>query len=115
MLTMDELERFSPPHGYPRLIDTLWAREAEGRRKMVRTERWKYVTDPMAGPGEDELYDLEADPWELHNVVTDPVNATVVSGLRRRLFEWMAATEDPTPVPLPRTIGRDPSSPLPKN
>ena len=45
------------------LMETLWIREAEGRRRMVRTKEWKYVTDPDddrgTGPnGSDELYDL---------------------------------------------------------
>ena len=52
--TMDMLERYPEPYGYPTLIDTLWAREAEGRRKMVRTRRWKYVTDPSMMSGATE-------------------------------------------------------------
>jgi hypothetical protein len=26
-------------------MGSLWIREAEGRRKMVRTRDWKYITD----------------------------------------------------------------------
>ena len=108
---LDDLEH---PLGYRALIDTLWAREAQGRRKMVRTRRWKYVTDPIAegaGSGnsadpEDELYDMVADPWELYNVAHDPSNSVVVSEMRRLLSDWMIATEDSEPVPLPSTMGR---------
>lgn len=116
--TMDMLERYDRPYGFARLIDTLWAREAEGRRRMVRTHRWKYVTDPMAvskgdtmpsgADTEDELYDLENDPWELYNVAQVADNATVISEMRSKLVEWMSQTEDARPVPLPRTIGRAP-------
>ena len=113
-VTMSHLDECEKPWGYRTLIETLWGREAQGRRKMVRTVEWKYVTDPMAqgaGTGEvadpeDELYDMVNDPWELYNVAHDPKNAGVVSEMRRLLAEWMIETEDPEPVELPRTIGR---------
>ena len=50
-------------------LDSLQWREAEGRRKMVRTQAWKYVHDPM-GDG-DALYDLVNDPHEFLNVVDE--------------------------------------------
>ena len=111
---MSHLDGLEHPLGYRALIDTLWAREAQGRRKMVRTARWKYVTDPIAeGAGsrdladpEDELYDMVADPWELYNVAHDPSNAAVISEMRRLLSDWMVSTEDAEPVPLPSTMGR---------
>ena len=111
---MSHLDECEKPWGYRTLIATLWGREAQGRRKMVRTVEWKYVTDPMAqgaGTGEvadpeDELYDMVNDPWELYNVAHDPKNAGVVSEMRRLLAEWMIETEDSEPVELPRTIGR---------
>ncbi len=93
------------------LMDTLWIREAEGRRRMVRTRDWKYVTDPDdprgSGPnGSDELYDLVSDPWELTNVAADPSNASVISEMRALLLRWSTDTEDYDPVPLPTTLGR---------
>ena len=113
-VTMADVEKCAKPWGYGTLIETLWGREAQGRRKMVRTVEWKYVTDPMArgaGTGdsadpEDELYDLANDPWELYNVAHDPKNAGVVSEMRRLLADWMIETEDSEPVELPLTIGR---------
>ncbi len=113
-VTMSDVEQCEKPWGYRTLIETLWGREAQGRRKIVRTVEWKYVTDPMAqgaGTGEsadpeDELYDLKNDPWELYNVAHDPNNAAVVSEMRRLLANWMIETEDSEPVELPQTIGR---------
>ena len=87
------------------LMETLWIREAEGRRRMVRTKGWKFVTDP-GSDDLDELYDLNADPWELINVAKDPANIPVVSEMRALLMEWATATEDYNPVPLPTTLGR---------
>jgi len=96
---LSDLESMAPSCGRRALIQSLRWREAEGRRKMVRTLQWKYVHDPMGD--EDELYDLESDPWELHNVVRDRHHASVVSELRERLADWSIATEDSRPVPLP--------------
>ena len=93
------------------LMETLWIREAEGRRRMVRTKDWKYVTDPDdnrgSGPnGSDELYDLIADPWELNNVASDPANVGTIAEMRALLLKWATDTEDYDPVPLPTTFGR---------
>ena len=76
-------------------------REAEGRRKMVRTREWKYVHDPMGDA--DELYDLANDPWELTNAAGDPANRDVLCEMRLRLADWSIRTEDAQPVPLPET------------
>jgi arylsulfatase A-like enzyme len=92
-------------------------REAERRRKMVRTVDWKYVTDPYNGPINmdprsstarkgDELYDLKNDPWELTNVARNPANVGVISTMRALQNEWLMDTEDSNPVPLPDTVGR---------
>ena len=97
--TMADLERLPRPWGRRALIESLQWREAEGRRKMVRTREWKYVHDPMGD--RDELYDLRSDPWEQRNRAGAPELAPVESEMRRRLADWMIATEDATPVELP--------------
>jgi arylsulfatase A-like enzyme len=121
-VTLDVLDEFQEPLGYSTIIETLWAREAEGRRKMVRTPEWKYVTDPMARGATlssgsdgrsgdvDELYDLTKDPWELKNVAHLPEHADVISEMRSLLAGWMIDTEDPYPVEVPETVGRRASS-----
>jgi arylsulfatase len=113
--TMEMLDRLPARNGFATVLASLLSREAEGRRKMVRTKSWKYVTDPDEGPVRreagtsgarkgDELYDLVADPWELHNAARAPANAGVISEMRALLGDWMMETEDPDPVPLPVTI-----------
>jgi len=94
-----DLETFAKPWGRRTLIESLRWREAEGRRKMVRTREWKYIHDPMGDL--DELYDLVNDPWELTNVINETEHATVLASLRLRLADWSIATEDGVPVPLP--------------
>jgi arylsulfatase A-like enzyme len=96
---MQDLEQLPRPHGRASLIASLRAREAEGRRKMVRTRRWKYVHDPMGDL--DELYDLAADPWELTNVAAEAGHDAVLAEMRLRLADWSIQTEDAVAVPLP--------------
>jgi arylsulfatase A-like enzyme len=43
----------------------------------------------------EELYDLEKDPAEIHNVADGPGYADTKGRLRERLDTWMKATEDP--------------------
>ncbi|KAJ5497755.1 Alkaline phosphatase-like alpha/beta/alpha [Penicillium expansum] len=43
----------------------------------------------------EELYDLENDPNEVHNLVKDPEHAAVLEDLRTRLETWQRRTEDP--------------------
>jgi len=61
-------------------------------QRMVRDRRWKYVWNLTA---EDELYDLETDPAELHNRATDPAARDELARLRRRTVAWLEATKDP--------------------
>jgi arylsulfatase A-like enzyme len=58
---------------------------------MLRTRRWKYIWNAT---DVDELYDLEADPHELHNRIDDPAAATELHQLRRRLHEIPVADGD---------------------
>ena len=41
-----------------------------------------------------ELYDLEKDPYEIHNIINDPQYATIVSNLKTQLKELMKKYED---------------------
>jgi hypothetical protein len=95
------LEELPKPWGRAALMQSLRWREAEGRRKMVRTRRWKYVYDPLGDL--DELYDLADDPGELINVAARAENRSIIDEMRGHLADWMICTEDAIPVPLPDT------------
>jgi len=102
--TLADVEALPEPHGLAAAKATLRWREAEGRRKMVRTSDWKYVTDPLGDL--DELYDLRADPGELTNLAADPAYAGRIAELQRTLLDWALRTEDHRPLPLPQAAAR---------
>jgi arylsulfatase A-like enzyme len=96
-VTMADAERLYPPGTIGPRPPLLRAREGEGHAKMVRTHRWKYVHDVT---DRDELYDLEADPWELTNLAADPRYAGTIAEMRIHLLDWCLRTENGRPVPL---------------
>ncbi len=102
--TLEDLKKFKKPFGHKTLIECLWAREAEGRRKMVRTIEWKYIYDPMGDL--DELYDLKNDPWEMTNLANKSNFKDIKNEMKSYLLNWAISREDSEPVPLPSSIGR---------
>jgi arylsulfatase A-like enzyme len=79
--------------------------------RCIRTHRWKYSViaagiDGNRQPGsdtytEDCLYDLEADPYELQNLVNHPSHVAVREHLRERLLARMAEAGEPPATILP--------------
>lgn len=61
-------------------------------RRAAITRRWKYVYDPEDVP---ELYDLETDPLEMHNLAADPQHAQTVRELHDECRRWHEARGDP--------------------
>lgn len=57
-----------------------------GMQRMFRMDKWKYVFN--CG-GSDELYDLDNDPHEMHNLVCDPIYADELKRLRTDLGRAM--------------------------
>jgi arylsulfatase A-like enzyme len=53
-------------------------------------------------PGTSEqLYDLSADPWEMHNLAADPAHAEKLASLRERLKNTMKGIVDTGLIPEP--------------
>jgi len=101
--------------------------------RAVRTRRYKYIKNfrpgwpiLMGGPPaqrygaemiekyygqprpEEELYDLEKDPWERENLVERPEYEKIRDELRARLMRFLEETKDPLlqgPVPHPGRKG----------
>ncbi|MEJ2503921.1 MAG: DUF4976 domain-containing protein, partial [Gemmatimonadota bacterium] len=66
------------------------------RQYGVRTERHKLIHYPTTG--ERELFDLERDPHELHDVHDDPAYAEVVATMEERLAELQGRYRVPEPL-----------------
>ncbi|HEV2108100.1 MAG TPA: sulfatase [Thermomicrobiales bacterium] len=102
-------------------------------QRAIRTERWKYIRRfgerelPVLpnvddSPSKDvwlrhggrqrpiareQLYDLVFDPHEAHNLMAHAEMAETLTGLRRRLDQWMHETNDPLlhgPIPPPAGV-----------
>tara|TARA_R110002049_G_scaffold309268_1_gene519551 strand:- start:72627 stop:74078 length:1452 start_codon:yes stop_codon:yes gene_type:complete len=52
--------------------------------QMMREGKWKYIHYPNHS-GADELYDMEADPSEMHNVFNDANSASIVQKLKGQI------------------------------
>lgn len=60
--------------------------------RMIRDQRYKFIYHPV---GElHELYDLEADPGELTNLIHDPAHQPIASRLQAQLWDEMKACGD---------------------
>ena len=69
-------------------------KEATGETVPMRglvTPRYKYVRYLKGG---EELYDLQADPQEMRNLIQDPAHEETADALRKKLDEWRAETGD---------------------
>jgi arylsulfatase A-like enzyme len=79
--------------------------------RAVRTQRWKYSISAPEANGwldsssdaytEEFLYDLEADPYELNNLIGWDSHAEVTAVLRERLLCHMAAAGEALPTVAP--------------
>ncbi|MDX8047280.1 sulfatase-like hydrolase/transferase [Gracilibacillus sp. S3-1-1] len=58
---------------------------------MCRTKRYKYVRRLYE---EDELYDLQADPNEVHNRINDPDVSDILLDLKERMLTFQLETSD---------------------
>ena len=63
-------------------------------RKALATGGYRYVANQY-GREEDELYDLQEDPWELVNRIDDPEYSEVKKDLQRRLLDRVSRARKP--------------------
>ena len=66
--------------------------------RTIRRGRWKLT---VYASGQHELYDLEADPGELHNANADSGSTDAILDLYGRLQQWQQETGDSVALPHP--------------
>lgn len=76
--------------GWDGFVEGWW-----GKGKMIRTEEWKYA---WYANGDEELYDLAADPHELRNLAGLEEHRALCSGFRDRLLAFCVESEDDLPL-----------------
>ena len=72
-------------------------------QRGVRTERYKLI-HYFLPPQEFELYDLQEDPGELHNLYGDPRHAKLASDLLKRIGELRKETGDEYEYQMPNAF-----------
>lgn len=82
--------------GKPCLI-ALRAADAAGQLDNVQRLLFAKTRSP------EELYDLDADPWEVRNLAADPAHAKTLQELRAKLDRWMEQTNDQGRTPEPES------------
>lgn len=75
-------------------FDELNSVTQSGKLKMVRMGRWKLLFDHT---GHGELYNVEADPAELHDLYDDPAHQATRLQLSEELLKWTIRNEDDLP------------------
>jgi N-acetylglucosamine-6-sulfatase len=74
--------------------DKVFPRIANMAYRAIRTERWKWIRY-LELPGMDELYDLQADPYEMANVIDAPRTQAVRDELSAELGRLLRETAAP--------------------
>lgn len=68
----------------------------EPLRTVVTAERWKLN---LYESGANELYNLNADPYELRNLINAPVHQNRIQGMTDRIRQWQHETGDTAALP----------------
>lgn len=71
--------------------DIVFPRIANMGYRAVRTERYKYIQFKEL-QDMDELYDLQEDPYELHNLNNEPASAELLENMKKELENQLQIT-----------------------
>ncbi|MDL2232701.1 sulfatase-like hydrolase/transferase [Ruminococcaceae bacterium OttesenSCG-928-L11] len=79
---------------YPKMQQQIHSPESVARCVMSRDSRYKLT---VRSSGENELYDMQTDPDELHNLYGNPDYQDLINKLQLRTLTWMVHTSDVVP------------------
>jgi choline-sulfatase len=82
-----------------------------GQARVLRTNQWKYAVMSVGGNLVGKaLFDLQADPDEMNNLIDQPAQATTQAQLHARILAEMIALHDPLVTLPPAQIDLSPAS-----
>jgi arylsulfatase A-like enzyme len=74
--------------------------------QTLRTIRWRNFKYGFSAGSEEQLYDLEKDPYEMKNTAVDPEYQEILAEMRSRMLAWMEKTFDPAEKSFKRFVQR---------
>ena len=80
---------------YPKCTQQQEEPDSVCRAVMQRWKNWKLV---VRTNGQNEMYNLEEDPLEMHNLYGKPEYAETQTALSQRMLNWMIHTSDVAPI-----------------
>lgn len=86
----------TPPNWRTEVYTQTNGNEIYGIQRAVWNKKWKLVYNSFDF---DQLFDLENDPLELHNVIEDPNHQEVVKSLWRKIWQFSKEHQDPITSP----------------
>ena len=95
------------------IVRTLW-QMLENDQLNADQRRW------FEPPGEEQLYDIQADPFELNNLAADPAHQGTLTRMRAALAQWQQNNQDWSEQPEATMVagfwpdGEQPVTPQPR-
>ncbi len=83
---------FLAPNNYKEMQYPVWNLLKELHAQGKLTPAQDFLCQPRQP--EEELYDMQNDPWQIHNLAADPKYAAPLNHLRGVLAKWMEETDD---------------------
>jgi arylsulfatase len=84
------------------VTECAWSKSVrQGNHRLVCYPTEMFADEYPDGFG--ELYDLERDPWEMHNLFFAPEHAGRVAQMQRELLNWLVTTARPATIYPPAT------------
>jgi arylsulfatase A-like enzyme len=71
-------------------------------QRGVRKDQWKMIRYQVNGVETTQLFDLQTDPWETHDLSKREGNAGKIKELTTLMKDWMKKTGDPADLDKPR-------------
>jgi arylsulfatase A-like enzyme len=83
---------FLAPNGYKERQYPVWNLLKQLHAAGKLTPAQEFLCQPTMPP--EELYDLQTDPWEIHNLASVPEHEATVKRLRGVLEQWIEDSKD---------------------